>query len=179
MVTFQRLDVRFPLRAADGSMSMDRLLTLPEREDADSGSRTRLPLHPTCSLAGRFAPCLECECSCAGGWPVGPELAGLGNGSLLRRAFELAPSLTSHWLRALPDRADRHGSGFCLRGAADARHCAELSGAFEALGMHCELNARPNVRAKLPAEACSVSLVCEGAEGAAHQAYAACRSGSA
>jgi hypothetical protein len=35
------------------------------------------------------------------------------------------------------------------------------------------------VRAKLPAEACSVSLVCEGAEGAAHQAYAACRSGSA
>ena len=37
----------------------------------------------------------------------------------------------------------------------------------------------PNVRAKLPAEACSVSLVCEGAEGAAHQAYAACRSGSA
>jgi hypothetical protein len=38
---------------------------------------------------------------------------------------------------------------------------------------------RPNVRAKLPAEACSVSLVCEGAEGAAHQAYAACRSGSA
>jgi hypothetical protein len=39
--------------------------------------------------------------------------------------------------------------------------------------------ALPNVRAKLPAEACSVSLVCEGAEGAAHQAYAACRSGSA
>jgi hypothetical protein len=37
----------------------------------------------------------------------------------------------------------------------------------------------PNVRAKLPAEACSVSLVCEGAEGTAHQAYAACRSGSA
>jgi len=37
----------------------------------------------------------------------------------------------------------------------------------------------PNVRAKLPAEACSVSLACEGAEGAAHQAYAACRSGSA
>jgi hypothetical protein len=40
-------------------------------------------------------------------------------------------------------------------------------------------NKTPNVRAKLPAEACSVSLVCEGAEGAAHQAYAACRSGSA
>jgi hypothetical protein len=38
---------------------------------------------------------------------------------------------------------------------------------------------KPNVGAKLPAEACSVSLVCEGAEGAAHQAYAACRSGSA
>jgi hypothetical protein len=41
------------------------------------------------------------------------------------------------------------------------------------------VNVMPNVRAKLPAEACSVSLVCEGAEGAAHQAYAACRSGSA
>jgi hypothetical protein len=38
---------------------------------------------------------------------------------------------------------------------------------------------RPNVRVKPPAEAGSVSLVCEGAEGAAHQAYAACRSGSA
>ena len=149
MVTLQRLDVRFLLRAADGSMTMDRLLTLPDREEADSGSRNRLPLHPTGSLAGHFAPCPACNCS--RGWPAGPELAGLGNGSLLRRAVELAPSLTSHWLRALPDRADRHGSGFCLRGAADARHCAELSGAFEALGMHCELNARPNVRAKLPA----------------------------
>jgi hypothetical protein len=145
----QGLKGRFPLRAADGSMTMDRLLTVPESEEGDSGSRTRLPLHPTCGLAGRFAPCLECSCS--RGWPIGPELAGLGNGSLLRRAFELAPSSTSRWLRALPDRADRHGIGFCLCGAADARHCAELSGAFEALGMHCELNARPNVRAKLPA----------------------------
>jgi hypothetical protein len=35
----------------------------------------------------------------------------------------------------------------------------------------------PNVRVKPPAEAGSVSLVCEGAEGAAQQAYAACRSG--
>jgi len=35
----------------------------------------------------------------------------------------------------------------------------------------------PNVRVKPPATAGSVSLVCEGAEGAAHQAYAACRSG--
>ena len=46
-------------------------------------------------------------------------------------------------------------------------------------GISIRRNATPNVRAKLPAEACSVSLVCEGAEGAAHQAYAACRSGSA
>lgn len=35
-----------------------------------------------------------------------------------------------------------------------------------------------NVRANRPAEAGGVSLVCEGAEGAARQAYAACRSGS-
>jgi len=144
----QGLDGRFPLRAADGSMSTDRLLTVPEREEGDSGSRTRLPLHPTGNLAGRFAPCLECSCS--RGWPVGPELAGLGNDSLLRRAIELAPSLTSHWLRALPDGPEKHCSGFCIRGAADARHCVELSGVFEALGMHCELNARPNVRAESP-----------------------------
>jgi hypothetical protein len=100
-VSFQRLDVRFPLRAADGSMSMDRLLTVPERSEASSGSRTRLPLHPTGNLAGRIAPCLACNCS--RGRPAGPALAGLGNGSLLRRAVELAPSLTSHLLRALPD----------------------------------------------------------------------------
>ena len=37
----------------------------------------------------------------------------------------------------------------------------------------------PNVRAKLPAEACSVRLVCDSAAGTAHQPYAACRSGSA
>ena len=58
MVTFQGFDVRFPLRAADGSMSMDRLLTVPERSEASSGSRTRLPLHPTGTLVGRLAPCL-------------------------------------------------------------------------------------------------------------------------
>jgi hypothetical protein len=29
LVNFQGLDGRFPLRAADGSMSMDRLLTVP------------------------------------------------------------------------------------------------------------------------------------------------------
>lgn len=37
----------------------------------------------------------------------------------------------------------------------------------------------PNVGAKLPTEADGVSLVCEGAEGAAHQACDGCRSGSA
>ncbi len=105
--------------AADGSMSMDRLLTVPVRGEARSGSRTRLPLHPTGNLAGRFAPCLACKSLC--GWPAGPELAGLGNGLLLRRAVELAPSVTSHWLRALPDGPDKHCSGVCLRGAADAR----------------------------------------------------------
>ncbi len=114
--------MRFPLRAAEGSMSMDRLLTVPARSEASSGSRTRLPLHPTGNLAGRFAPCLECSCSRV--WPVGAELAGLGNGSLLRRAVELAPGLTSHLLRALPDGADKHCSGSCLRCAADAWHCA-------------------------------------------------------
>ena len=36
----------------------------------------------------------------------------------------------------------------------------------------------PNVRANRPDTAAGVSLVCEGAEGAAHQAYAACRIGS-
>ncbi len=56
MLDYQGLDRRFPLRAADGSMSMDRLLTVPEREDGDSGSRTRLPLQPTGNLAGRLAP---------------------------------------------------------------------------------------------------------------------------
>jgi len=39
--------------------------------------------------------------------------------------------------------------------------------------------ALPNVRAKLPAEARSVSLVRDDAPRAADQAYAACRSGSA
>jgi hypothetical protein len=122
MVTLQGLDGRFPLGAADGSMSMDRLLTMPEREEGDGGSRTRLPLHPTGNLAGRFAPCLACNCS--RGWSVGPELAGLGYGFLLRRAVELAPSANSHWLPALPDGADKHCSDLCLRCAADALHRA-------------------------------------------------------
>ncbi len=122
MVVCQGFDGRFPLRAADGSMTKVRLLTVPEIEEGDSGSRTRLPLQPTGNLAGRFAPCLACNCSRGG--PVGPELAGLGNGLLLRRADELAQSLTSQWLRALPDGADKHCSGVCLRGAADARHCS-------------------------------------------------------
>ncbi len=38
---------------------------------------------------------------------------------------------------------------------------------------------RPNVRAKLPAEAGTVSLVRDDAPCAADQAYSACRSGSA
>ncbi len=95
MLDCQGLDERFPLRAADGSMAMDRLLTEPKREEADGGSRTRLPLHPNGNLAGRFAPCLACDL--ARGWPVGPELAGLGNGFVLRRLAELAPNVTSHW----------------------------------------------------------------------------------
>ena len=45
-----------PLRAADGPMSMYRLLTVPARSEASSGSSTRLPLHPTGNLAGRLAP---------------------------------------------------------------------------------------------------------------------------
>ena len=40
-------------------------------------------------------------------------------------------------------------------------------------------DARPNVRAKLPAEAGAVSLVRDDAPCAADQAYSACRSGSA
>ncbi len=76
MLDCQGLDGRFPLRAADCSMSMDRLLTVPLREERDSGSRTRLPLHLTGNMEGRVAPCLACNCS--SGWTVGPELAGLG-----------------------------------------------------------------------------------------------------
>lgn len=93
-MAFQGLDVRFPLRAADGPMSMDRLLTVPVRSEACSGSRSRLPLHPTGNLAGRLAPCLTCDLSL--GWHVGPELAGLGSGFLLRRLAELALTVTSH-----------------------------------------------------------------------------------
>jgi hypothetical protein len=95
MLDCQGLDGRFPLRAADGSMATDRLLTVPEREEGDSGSRTRLPLQPTGNLAGRLAPCLACNCS--PGWPVGPELAGLGNGFLLRRLAELALTVARRW----------------------------------------------------------------------------------
>jgi hypothetical protein len=76
-------------------MTKDRLLTLPEREEARSGSRTRLPLHPTGGLAGRIAPCLVCERW--RGLPFGPALAGLGLGFLLRRAVVLALTVTSHW----------------------------------------------------------------------------------
>ncbi len=76
-------------------MAMNRLLTAPKREEANSGSRTRLPLHPTGNLAGRLAPCLACDL--LRGWPAGPELAGLGNGFLLRRLAELGPTVTSHW----------------------------------------------------------------------------------
>jgi hypothetical protein len=54
-----------------------------------------------------------------------------------------------------------------------------LNGAYEALGLHGEWIARPNVRAKLPAEAGAVSLVRDDAPCAADQAYSACRSGSA
>jgi hypothetical protein len=46
-------------------------------------------------------------------------------------------------------------------------------------GVHWWFRVRPNVGAKLPAEADDVSLVCEGAEGAARQACDGCRSGSA
>jgi hypothetical protein len=103
-------------------MTKDWLLSGPKREEADSGRHTRLPLHPTGSLAGRFARCLACNCS--RGWPAGPELAGLDNGFLLRLAVELAPSLASHWLLGLPDGAEEHRSGLGYRCAADARHCS-------------------------------------------------------
>jgi hypothetical protein len=65
-----------------------------------------------------------------------------------------------------------------LRGLRAAL-CEVLSGEFEALGMHCALNARPNVRAKLPAEAGFVSLVRDDSTTGADRAYKACRSGSA
>ena len=84
MLNCQRLDERFPLRAADGSMPKDRLLSLPERAGAGSGSRARLPQHPAGCLAGRIAPCLVCER--LNGWRSGPALAGLGIGFLLRPA---------------------------------------------------------------------------------------------
>jgi hypothetical protein len=78
------------------------------------------------------------------------------------------------------------GTGAAERGEQHAPGPEALSQRFEDLGRHrsdegapWNSQVRPNVRAKLPAEACSVRLVCDGAEGAAHQAYAACRSGSA
>jgi hypothetical protein len=61
LVEFQRLDGRFPLRAADGPMTKDWLLTLTKRAGACCAIRTGLPRHPTGCLAGRFAPCLVCE----------------------------------------------------------------------------------------------------------------------
>jgi hypothetical protein len=147
-VTFQRLDVRFPLRAADGSMSMDRLLTAPARSEANCGSRTRLPLHPTGNSAGRFAPCLACNFS--RGWPGRPALAGLGIAFLLRGADELALSVASLW-SSRTSRWSRKAPRWALSSRRDRRVglCVVLNGTFEALGMHCELNARPNVRAKL------------------------------
>ena len=74
-------------------MTENWLLTLPKRVCGCGGSRTRLPRHPTCSLAGRFAPCLTCE---RPGWPIGPARAGLGLNFLLRRAARSAPSVSSH-----------------------------------------------------------------------------------
>jgi len=46
-------------------------------------------------------------------------------------------------------------------------------------GVQTAVLVRPNVRAKLPAEAGAVSLVRDDAPCAADQAYSACRSGSA
>jgi hypothetical protein len=73
-------------------MTKDWLLTLPKREEACGGSRTRLPQHPTGNLAGCLAPCLACE---QPGWPVGPTRAGLGLCLLLRRTVVLALTVTS------------------------------------------------------------------------------------
>jgi hypothetical protein len=56
MLKCQGLDERFPLRAADGLMTKAWLLSLPERGDGCSGSRTRLLLNPTGGLAEGFAP---------------------------------------------------------------------------------------------------------------------------
>jgi hypothetical protein len=53
-------------------------------------------------------------------------------------------------------------------------HAGVLAG-----GAHKAVLVRPNVRAKLPAEAGAVSLVRDDAPIAADQAYSACRSGSA
>ena len=70
------------------------------------------------------------------------------------------------------------GSGYVADEAAVVFN-VEVTGDIQRMRCSTGHSVRPNVRAKLPAEACSVSLVCEGAEGAAHQAYAACSSGSA
>ncbi len=126
MADCQGFDVRFPFRAADGSMSMDRLLPVPARSEASSGSRTRLPLHPTGNLAGRFAPCLACDLS--RGLPVGPELAGLGSGFLQRPLAELALTVASHW---------RWRVDVLFR--SDAEHCVWI-------GIHCVYEARHRVR---------------------------------
>ena len=50
---------------------------------------------------------------------------------------------------------------------------------FFGVGAPTAFLVRPNVRAKLPAEAGAVSLVRDDAPSAADQAYSACRSGSA
>jgi hypothetical protein len=177
-VTFQRLDVRFPLRAADGSMSMDRLLTAPARSEANCGSRTRLPLHPTGNSAGRFAPCLACNFS--RGWPGRPALAGLGIAFLLRGADELALSVASLW-SSRTSRWSRKAPRWALSSRRDRRVglCVVLNGTFEALGMHCELNARPNVRAKLPAEVCLALPRKDDVNHGLERQSKACRSGSA
>jgi len=72
----------------------------------------------------------------------------------------------------------RLGVGLCL--SHDATFKASGSVALKEVvvgGGHVVL--RPNVRAKLPAEAGAVSLVRDDAPCAADQAYSACRSGSA
>ena len=78
MLDCRGFDGRFPLRAANGRLTKARLLTLAKRAEACGGNRARALLHPTGNLAGGFAPCLAC------GWHVGPVLAGLGTGFLLR-----------------------------------------------------------------------------------------------
>jgi hypothetical protein len=76
-------------------MTKDWLLTSPKRAAACCESRTRLPLHPTGCLAGRFAPCLVCDR--LRGRRAGPGHAGLGLELLLRRAAGHVRAATSGW----------------------------------------------------------------------------------